>query len=94
MKKIFLITQPGGGYDTYSDAIVCAEDKEQAKVINPGGFYKWHDNKWFFQYADGKEREGDDSSWCHPDEVSVKEIGVANDDIELNTVILASFHAG
>ena len=97
MKKLYLIRQNiNNDYDTYSDAVVCAENTEQAQHISPDEYYKWHDGNWYFQYANGTEEKesGDFTSWCKPNDVKVKEIGIANDNIELESIICASFHAG
>lgn len=84
------------GYDTYSDAVVCAEDEKEAQHVNPGGFYKWHDGQWYFQYSDGTEdKKGadGDNSWCNPESVKVELIGKAAPKIKKG-IICSSFHAG
>jgi len=82
MKKLYYLSRSKhGGYDTYDSAVVCAENKEQARGIHPSGRGKW----------DGKtEMYG---SWCAIEEVLVEEIGNANKEQEIG-VIVASFNAG
>ena len=81
-------------YDTYSDFIVVCETEDKARHTNPGEYYKWHDDQWFFQYADGTESgEGrKEHSWCDPKDVKVELIGKAKEGIV--GVICSSFHAG
>jgi len=56
--KIYKISQNvNNDYDTYSDAIVCAENEEEARIINPSEFYKWKNDAWYFQFADGTEKK-------------------------------------
>ena len=95
MKKIYKIWQDvNNDYDTYSDAIVCAESPEKAKKINPGEYYKWHEDGWYFQYSDGTEEKQRDSSWADPKDIQVKEVGIAHEDCKVGEVICSSFHAG
>ena len=92
--KIYKISQTyHSDYDTYDSAIVCAESEEEAKTINPGGYYVWHDNGWYFQFADGIEKIDDDDSWARPELIKVEYLGEAKDGLEKG-VILASFNAG
>jgi hypothetical protein len=71
------------GYDTYSDAVVCAESEEDAKTIHPNG---WSDlPPW---------NEGFRGCWCDlAEEVKAKYLGEACEGIERG-IICASFHAG
>ena len=95
MKKLFLISQrKKTGYDTYDSVVVCAENEEEARLINPGGFYKWHDGAWYFQYADGTEEKKSDDTWGNPSDVFVQEIGTADQSLEIGAVICASYNAG
>lgn len=93
--NIYKVSQTiNNDYDTYDSMIVYAENESNAKVINPGGFHIFKNNSWYFVYADGSEKEKElDFTWCHPDEVKVKYIGV-NLDVKKEGVILASFNAG
>ena len=80
--KLFLISQTTNDcYDTYDSAVVAASDAEAARKIHPNGetICDWSD------YS---------SSWvCSPDEVIVKYIGEAAEEIQQG-VICASFNAG
>lgn len=94
--KIYKISQKtnNSDYDTYDSAIVCAESEEEAKIINPGGYHIWHDNDWYFQFADGKEtREDKDDTWARPEHIKIEYLGEAKDGLKKG-VILASFNAG
>ncbi len=93
--KLFHVSQSvNDGYDTYSDFVVACQSEEEAKVIDPSGFYKWHDDSWYFQYANGTEAKEDRlyGSWCLPSQVTVKYLGEAAEGIE--GIICTSFHAG
>ena len=99
MSKIYLLSQDdNGGYDTYDSCVVCADNIEEAKYIHPSEYYKYHDGKLWFQFADGTEKEEepnyDFDGWATPDKVKVKLIGTATDDIEVGKVVCASFNAG
>ena len=80
--KLFLISQKENrGYDTYDSAVVCAENADAARQMNPSGR--------------GEVRWGDSfSTWCSsPEKVTVRLIGEASPDIAVG-VICASFNAG
>ncbi len=93
MKIYKIYQQVNNDYDTYDSAIVCAESEEEARIINPGGFYKFHDGQWYFQYADGKENVDNDNSWAHPKDVHVEYLGEAREDLKIG-IISKSFNAG
>lgn len=81
MNKIYKLTQNvNNHYDTYDSCIVCAENEEKAKYIHPS-LHNW----------DGTVSNYD--GWCDVKDVNVKEIGIANEEIEIG-VILASYNAG
>lgn len=62
--KLWLISQEvNNDYDTYSDAVVCAETKEEARNIHPSGC----------------ELVDDNYSWCSPKDVKVSYIGTAKE---------------
>ena len=95
--NIYKISQSiANDYDTYSDAIVCAENEEEAKKIHPDGDYDYND-KWDGEgeYAEGDylKRDGYLGSWVKKEYVKVEYIGVAKEDLEKG-VICASYHAG
>jgi len=80
-------------YDTYDSAIVCAENEEEARKTNPGGFHVWHDGSWYFQYMDGTEKPCEDTTWCNIEDVKVEFIGEAREGLAKG-IICASFNAG
>ena len=82
MLKLFRLSQSeNNNYDTYDSCIVCAENEEDAKTIDPnGGEFKPYSGGW-----------GD---WALTKEgIKWEEIGIANENQERG-VILASFNAG
>lgn len=96
--KLYLIEQDvNNDYDTYSDAVVCAESPQEAKKIHPGGeldgTYRADDKKaWYEQYNDYDTIRY--SSWCQTlDQVSVTYLGEAKKSLKKG-VVCASFHAG
>lgn len=98
--KIFLLTQSEDtGYDSYDSAVVIAEDEEQAKHSCVCGFHKYHDGKFWFEYADGRqEKEGEEdqpvcSGWALPKHITVKYIGEAKEGSEQG-VVCSSYNAG
>lgn len=112
MKYLYHISQDiNTGYDTYSDAVVCALNAEMARDIHPAnkkgvnriwydrmdgeglGEADWYDADELFRPIPDTNA-GCCGSWCNPKDVKAVKIGVANEDIELNTVVCASFHAG
>jgi hypothetical protein len=100
--NIYLISQTvNDDYDTYDSAVVAAEDERQAQTTYPdtnwrGKKYVWKEEHqdWFHDRLDGSTvAMGDFNSWCHPDKVTVKWLGVAVEGIEAGP-ICASFNAG
>ncbi len=87
------------GYDTYSDAVVCAENEDDARLIHPSEFVTHFKNsKWYGTHTDGTEYETE--NWAHSwvlfnelDKVKVEYIGIAQEDLKRG-VICSSFHAG
>lgn len=98
--KLYKISQDiNDDYDTYSDAVVCAEDEGEAARIHPSS-YTDVDEAGYFGFNAGTsdrkkfERNNDNGSWVnHISEVKVEYIGVARPGLEKG-VICASFHAG
>jgi hypothetical protein len=81
--KIFLISQKSNNsYDTYNEAVVCAETAEEARTIDPSGSSIPIDNK-----------KSDYSSWAIYDDITAIEIGIAFPETKKG-VICASFNAG
>jgi hypothetical protein len=81
--KLWLISQDSNeGYDTYDSAVVCAPNEEAARFIHPGSG-EFNSHPWEINYT-----------WCKsPDQVTVKEIGLAHPSMPQG-VVLASFNAG
>lgn len=95
--QLFLLEQDTvRGYDTYNSAVVVAVDEAGAKMVSPCEYYRWHDNKWYFQMADGtlKTNSYGRSDWCLPKDVKATWIGIAGADLKLGEVVCASFNAG
>jgi hypothetical protein len=93
MKNIYLLSRTDKiDYDNYDSVVVCANSEKEARKIHPSRFLckseieKWKNNN--LSRTDG---------WIFFDKIDtlkVKLIGQASDDIELGSVILASFNAG
>lgn len=81
--KLYHISQTEEeGYDTFSDAVVCASSEEEARTIHPDGSI--YNDDWQYNWK----------TWCKsPDQVVVKYLGDAAEGIEKG-VICSSFHAG
>lgn len=84
---IWLISQDENtGHDTYDAAVVCAVSEEKARLIHPCTYL--NRDPWIQEYI------GDDHGWCrYPSAVTVRLLGIAEDDAETG-VVLASFNAG
>ena len=82
--KLWLISQTvNNDYDTYSDAVVAADTRTEARHIHPSGTGP--------QYRDGAWWPGD--TWALPEQVKVELLGTAKKDTKAG-VICSSFHAG
>ena len=90
MKHLYLISKNvNNGYDTYNNAVVCANNEEEARETHPGGKKtpsvlpneKAFESSWLV------------TSWCLLKDVKVKYIGDALDDVPIG-VVCASFEAG
>jgi hypothetical protein len=80
--KLWIIKQNmNNDYDTYSDAVVCADTEEEARLIHPNGYDDW----------DGTDNTF--STWCGYKDVVVEYIGEAKEGLKKG-VVCASFHAG
>ena len=78
--NLYLISQTiNQGYDTYDSAVVAAVSEDSARSIHPGG------GDW-----DGKFKSY--GAWCAKEDVNVRIIGTAADDI--SGVVGSSFNAG
>lgn len=80
---LWLISQDSNNdYDTYSDAVVVAASRGEARKIHPNGTSgtDWDDWDW--------------RSWTSPNDVRAVKIGLALPNRKEGEVVLASFHAG
>lgn len=79
MAHLYLLTQSDNkGYDTYDSCIVCAENIIDAKQIHPDRFRGWNGRTWSYR----------------PETVKVYCIGIADSNLKVGSVVLASFNAG
>ena len=79
--KLYLIhrkDRDSGGWDTYSEAVVCANSADEARTMHP---------------CDGDGRYRDDSEWISAKDVQVKYLGEAKEG-SCAKVVCASFNAG
>lgn len=103
--KLYRISQNvNREYDTYSDAVVAADNEEEAKRIHPGtvhqreAFYDEEKKKFMNRYSSTDkvcQYEPDYyGSWTNDiEKIKAEEIGTANEN-QKKGVICASFHAG
>lgn len=98
--RLYKISQNvNNDYGTYSDAVVCASNEDEAKRIHPSGqhYELGEDNHWYFIFSDGsKKDEGllpEFFDWCKFQDVQVEFIGEAKEGLK-HGVVCASFHAG
>lgn len=91
--NLYLISQTkNDDYDTYSDAVVAAENEAQAKTIHPDGRT--------LPPAAALDEDGDPIDWqyrtwvTNPQDVTARLIGKAAEGVKPLEVICASFHAG
>ena len=78
MKNLYLISQDvNDDYNVYDSAVVCATDEDAARIIHP----------------DRYEKDQCLVSWCMSKDVQVTHIGIAHQEIKLNSVICASFNS-
>jgi len=97
--RLFKISQEiNNDYDTYSDAVVCAEDEGEAQKIHPCGYLDIEEG--YFGYPAGKggrtkfERISCSYDWVlNIKDVKVEYIGEADNKLKKG-VVCASYHAG
>jgi len=85
-----------GGYDTYSDMVVCAESEDDAITIHPSKYVTHLKNGvWYGTYTKFGEYETGLDEWCESKKENfvVEFLGIANENIKRG-VIVSSFHAG
>ena len=91
--KLFHISQTvNRGYDTYSDAVVCAKDADEAQQMHP---LKRAQGLAYDDYIrDPADHSFDwDLSWTAPCNVTVKYLGEADDSVP-HGMVCTSYHAG
>lgn len=92
MNLYFISQDEYNGHDTYSDAVVCAEDEHEARNIHPNGKYAFRNDGWYDK--SGKKRDYNFGEWAStPANVKLELIGTAKEGIKKG-VVCASFHAG
>ena len=75
--------------DTYKEAIVVAENEEQARYIYPLKPVQWHDDSWCLCMPDGF-KQYEDFLWCNPKEVTVTLVGTAAETLERGDVVCSA----
>ena len=93
--NIYLIAQDvNDDYDTYDNAVVIADNEEEARIMNPDGDSIWSSerNAWMQVWNNGTQEPSFCKTWANPVEVKVTKIGVAESD--KTGVLCASFNAG
>lgn len=82
MKLFYVWQNENGGYDTYSDFVVCAPDEETARDTHPNG-----------RPVDWDNVDRYDTWALRREAVKVEYIGEAAPHLEVG-IVCASFHAG
>lgn len=100
--KLFLISQEeNDDYDTYDEAVVCAESEEDAKRICPSNYYEYNEElkvfHWHCNIGTNKEQYHPKDlcgSWAtRLENIEVEYIGEAKEGSKPG-IICASFNAG
>lgn len=94
--KLYLISQSvENGYDTYSDAVVAAENEQAAKETHPSGStLVVMGDMWMYACDNGSLRRSNSRDWAaRPSQVSAEYLGEAAEGVKAG-VVCASFHAG
>lgn len=91
-KYLYLVsrTDDGGGWDTYSDFVCCADSEDQARNIHPDGCLDENDVGFNWNHEDGGH-----GTWIPRKDVHTLDvicIGIAQN--QVIGVILSDFHAG
>ena len=80
--KLWRISQTvNDDYDTYSDAVVAANTRTEARHIHPSGACR--DDAWWRK----------DDTWALPEQVKMELLGTAKKGTKAG-IICSSFHAG
>jgi hypothetical protein len=87
-KKLFLLEQSEyNGWDTYDSCVICAENEEEAKKIHPASEH--------YEVGDWLNTRNLRHDWAiNTNQIKATFLGNADESIELNSVICASFNAG
>lgn len=86
--KIYKISQNvNNDYDTYSDAVVFAENEDEARLIHPDGTYSYKEEEV------NSTCDRNYGTWAKKEYVKVEYVGEAHEGSKVG-VICASFHAG
>jgi len=95
--KVYLISQTvNHDYDSYSDAVVIAENEEVAKRIHPRGHinYSWSDKDNEWQYKYNRDLSAEDE-WTTPKDITCILVAeVVSPTYTAGQVVCASYHAG
>ena len=94
MNKIYLLTQTEQrGYDTYDSCVVVARDRDAASKITPASTFMEIEDNWWNQPYDSDTYVSD--TWAsHPNNVTVRCLGIAGDTLSDGEIICSSFNAG
>ena len=91
--NLYLISQTDNqGYDTFSSAVVAAENEKDAVRISPNDLYTWSEEDECWLFGDSKERDYF-SSWTEPKNIKCELIGSAEQGMKKG-LIMSSFNAG
>lgn len=92
--NLYLISQSvNNDYDTYSDAVVAAEDEEQARSVHPRHGLTLELEDWQKDTDIYDEGYWWNHNWAPVEQVKVELLGKAKDGTKVG-VVCASFHAG
>lgn len=98
--NLYLLSQTvNNDYDTFDSCVVCADNEDDARMINPNSkhfkaniiIYEESKQIWIIQ--DNGKFICTDDTWCNPKDIEVKLIGKADKSIQKG-VVCASFNAG
>jgi hypothetical protein len=93
--KLWLISQNvNNDYDTYSDAVVAAETRSEARNIHPRyPEYRWDSSGCWYGIRADESRWSPCDTWARPDQVTAELLGTAKPGTKAG-VICKSYHAG
>lgn len=92
--NLYLVSQNvNNDWDTYDSFVVAANNEYEARHASPSG-YIWKDDCWNIKYYDGSTEIAKHKSWCHPKDVVVELLGVADSSLVHSEVVCSSYNAG